>query len=198
MRLWIFLLIPTLFAAAASAQTARVRSLYESRSFLPGVLIPFQVQAPNRALRTDITSITTTAPRSADCRTLQDPFHSGVFHLKCQGVTATPFQIRVRFLAGNQAYQISYDNIQIANPGGGVVVVEPEPPAIDPAIISGKNLYASYCLSCHTKNDNRNVTASRIRNAINGVSRMRTTQGLTSLTDAQLRDMEAYLKSAVP
>lgn len=191
-RVAVFALMVSSIAGANGAPT--VRPLFEDASYLPGALIPFQMKGTAFNQGAKIISVSPIASAAADCRTMNDPFHQDVFHLKCAGATGPGLILRIRYESQSVLYTVDYGPLEVKALGGGAVAVPPET-NIDPNFIVGRNLYNAYCLSCHTPMSKRGRSAEQIQSSINTNSSMRSISGLKNLKAVDLQNIELYLKT---
>lgn len=180
-----------LFTVPAFSQSPSIRSLFASDSYLPHVLLPFQVSHSLISAGGKISSVKVeSATGGADCRAMVDPYRTDIFLLKCKSPSTV--SVRVYLSNGDTVYHFAYTGVAITTPSG-LEIVDPDPTPQDPTWVAGRALYNSYCLTCHSPTSKQGRSASQIRSAILGVGAMSSRSELTSLTTDQLNKIATYM-----
>lgn len=176
-------------AVALPPPEVSVVNLYDSKSRIPGALIPFKVQGVAMT-NGHLLGVDVTTPTDGTCKTMIDPFTPSIFFLKCS--TETSAQVKVRVLSDSTIYEVSLGPIAIVAPFSNVVPVDPRP-TVDPNVIAGSQLFGAHCVRCHTPQIKAGRTASQIQAATLVIDDMKPLAGV--LTPSDYTKLEAFLRS---
>lgn len=188
-KLFVTILILILGSPAAGAAPLVVEALFNSKSRMPGVLIPFRVKG-DVMLTGNLLEIQAISNNGVDCRAMIDPHIKDIFHLKC--TDATKVDLKIRATAGGQFHEATIAAIEIKYPVSGVVIISP--PAADPDILLGKQLFGTFCVACHVNPSGKaKRTAVQINAAITDRNEMKPLK--TQVTADQVNKIAKYLGS---
>jgi hypothetical protein len=188
-KLLFLVLILSLGSPAAGAAPLVVEALFNTKSRMPGTLIPFRVTG-DVMLTGSLISVEATSNNGVDCRAMIDPFINTNFHVKCADETMV--SIKIRATAGGEFYEATMAALEIKYPVSGVVTVSRTP--VDPDIRAGKQLFGVFCVSCHSNPlDKKGKTALQISAAIDTKDKMKPLKAQVSAAD--LDKIAKYLGS---
>jgi mono/diheme cytochrome c family protein len=178
-----------LFATNALAQVS-VSGLYDLRSRVPGILIPFKVIAESNSV--SVLNAIAQPEDGADCRTMLDPFRKDIFLLKC--TAETKLLLRVQVSNGNKYYAINYGPVIIANLAEDLTPIDSDQPQENSQILAGRQLYNTYCINCHNPPSVKaKRTFNQIKSSLTAVPTMTSLSRLLSEDD--ITKLTAYLGS---
>jgi hypothetical protein len=185
------LLLALLLAVqGAAADTLAVESLFEQKSRIPTVLIPLKIKGDAIDAGGTVFDVAVSATNDADCRVMKDPFVANVHLLKC--LSESDVTLTFKVAQGGKIHQLVYGPLHVKLPEGDFKIVPPKPGAED--ILAGTQIYNVYCISCHNPPRLKaGRTAAQIRGALGSQPEMKPFN--SSLSDADLKKIEAYLKS---
>ena len=196
---WGIFLISSLLGswALAQAQAIHIRALYDDRSFIPQVLIPFQVQGDLITSGAKIRKLDVVDAKqnkiSESCKGIVDPYYPSIFLIKC--TEPSNFHIKLELELAGKGYALSYRDLKVIQPGEGLVVVDPNPTLDLTNWNAGRALYNTLCNECHLpgpRSTKKGATVSRIQLGIKSIKEMQRSD-LKALTEKQLKQIEVYL-----
>lgn len=184
--------------AARPAQAADIQivNLYDANGFLPGFLIPFQIQGSVIA-QGSVLNYSVTTDNSADCRVMPDPFLKATYLLKCSSTSNATLHFTVS--SSGEFFPVNYGPVAVQNPGnlssvggggsgGGSAA----------AIAAGLQIWnTNSCSTCHGSSAPMPTKppASAISNAFVTVPQMVPFGFSSSLSTADVNNLAAYLDS---
>ena len=111
-----FVSAATLIGMASFARAADIQivNFYDSNGFLPGFLIPFQIQGGTVAAGF-VQGFSVTTDNGADCRMMPDPFLALTYLLKCS--SASNATLHFTIVSGGSFFPVNYGPVAVQNPG---------------------------------------------------------------------------------
>lgn len=194
------LFIGLLGSSAAGAAPLVVEALFDTKSRMPGVLIPFRVSGDLITGGARILEVLVEAKTAGvTCGGMVDLYFPDIIQVKCSDTT--DIIIAVRVVNGAEFNEGLFGPYVLKYPAGGKPV-KPTP-VEDPNILAGKQLFNAFCVSCHNPPTlKRGRTAAQINGAITGPSKIPAmvnvkseSDGASVLTADEALKLEAYLKS---
>jgi hypothetical protein len=183
-------------SSTAGAAPLVVEALFDAKSRMPGVLMPFQVTGDVMSGGTIVDVQIEHPDSSVQCHGMVDPHIASIVLVKCSAPQQIVISLRV--VQAGQFFEQRFGAYDIKYPAGGSPV-NPNP-VVDPDILAGKQLFNSWCVKCHNPpTQKRGRTAAQIIGSISTVPSMVNVKseadGASVLTADEAKKLEAYLKS---